>query len=232
MIRSHALPLRIANRSDGKRSSFSRSLVGATLVVSLLAGCTGSSEDPVDNAADSTAEPAETAAQTQSGPGLEVPADAVEIDYFVAKGPAPLLKETLLPLAAPTSTVSMLVNNITYAGVVCGFSFTGTERPVPPVVFRFQIEGADGKVVDASVDVGWTGDDEQAGSAAVDGWNFLSDAQVNRNGPGWVVQVGAIPAGGGQGKAVPKRALCSLTSPAEMPTTVGPIAYWAGFATV
>ena len=229
-------------------------VLSAGLAAGLLAGCTS---DTSNTSAETTAVEATTAettvfagdlagdganettsAATKPGDGspaagsIDVPADAVTIDYFVAKGTAPLLKETLVPLKSASKSVSMLVKNITYAGVVCGFSFTGADRPIPPVKFRMQIEAADGSVIDSTVDVDWTGDAEKAGSASTAGWNFLSDAQVNRNGPGWVVQVGAIPVGGGKGKPSPKRALCSLTSSVEMPTTVGPVAYWAGFATV
>jgi hypothetical protein len=200
----------------------------------VLWGCTGSTSD--NNSSEGTV--AESVVDASDGGSsrvalskLTVPEDAVAIDYFVAKGEAPLLKETLLPLKAPTKTVSMIVNNITYAGVVCGFSFTGAERPKPPIAFRMQVEQADGSVIDATVDVSWDGDVEKAGSAALNGWNFLSDAQINRNGPGWVVQLGAIPEGGGQDVPSPTRALCTATSAEDMPVSVGPVAYWAGFAT-
>ena len=196
------------------------------MLAGLLVGCTSNSPSDGEPAAEKTASASQVPAQ------IPVPADAVQIEYFVAKGTAPLLKETLVPLKTPTRSVDMLVDKITYAGVVCGFSFTGADRPVPPVTFRMQLEAADGSVVDATVDVDWTGDQEKAGSASIGGWNFLSDAQVNRNGPGWVVQVGAIPVGGGKGKPAPKRALCTLSSTVEMPVSVGPVAYWAGFATV
>ena len=229
--------------------------LSAGLAAGLLAGCTSDTSNTsaeTTSAETTTAETTTaettvlagnggnetTTSVTKPGAGspaagsIDVPADAVTIDYFVAKGTAPLLKETLVPMESPSKSVSMLVKNITYAGVVCGFSFTGADRPIPPVKFRMQIEAADGSVIDSTVDVDWTGDSEKASSASTAGWNFLSDAQVNRNGPGWVVQVGAIPVGGGQGKPSPKRALCSLTSSVEMPTSVGPVAYWAGFATV
>ncbi len=205
-------------------------LLPAMLSVS-LAGCSSDTPTPSENSAGGSGDSTADTTATQAAQ-LPVPADAVLIDYFVAKGPAPLLKETLVPLQAPTKSVSMLVDKITYAGVVCGFSFTGADRPVPPLQFNIKIETGTGPLVDATVEVGWDGNTEKAGSAAVDGWNFLSDAQINRNGPGWVVQVGAIPVGGGQGKVSPKRALCTVSSAVEMPVSVGPIAYWAGFATV
>jgi hypothetical protein len=167
-----------------------------------------------------------------NGAPLVIPENAVPIDYFVAKTNPPLLKETLVPMKSASKSVAMIVNNITYAGVVCGFSFTGADRPVSPIKFHFQIERDDNTVVDTTIDVAWDGDQDQPASGNADGWNFLADAQVNRNGPGWVVQVGAVPEGGGKGKPIPKRALCTLSSGTEMPVTVGPVAYWAGFATV
>ncbi len=216
------------------------SIVAFALAVSLAGAACTSSATPETTNSDTTSDTtngasvgtdAETTAGVTAGQPISIPADAVAIDYFVAKGEAPLLKETLVPLTKPTKTVTMVVNNITYAGVVCGFSFTGADRPVPPISFRMQIEQADGAVVDGTVSIDWTGDVEKAGSTEASGWNFLSDAQVNRNGPGWVVQVGGIPSGGGNDKPSPKRALCTATSSVEMPTSVGPVAYWAGFAT-
>ncbi len=206
------------------RSRRARNLAVGLALAALLVGCSSDGPSTTGNTAETTV----TAQESQ----FQVPAEAVQIDYFVAKGPAPLLKETLVDLKAPTKSVTMLVDKITYAGVVCGFSFTGADRPVPPLKFNIKIEPASGPLVDATVDVDWTGDTEKAGSAAIEGWNFLSDAQLNRNGPGWVVQVGAIPVGGGQGKVSPKRALCTVTSSVDMPISVGPVAYWAGFATV
>jgi hypothetical protein len=200
---------------------FHRSFLLCVTACSLL-GCTSSK--PAE-----TTVPDTTVAAT--GEQIVVPADAVPIDYFVSKDNPPLIKETAVPLSAPTKTVSMLVNNITYAGIVCGFSFTGIDRPVSPVKFRFQIETASGSIVDTTVDVSWKGDQDEPAAGKGDGYNFLADAQINRNGPGWVVQVGAVPEGGGKGKPIPKRALCSLSSDVEMPVTVGPVSYWAGYAT-
>jgi hypothetical protein len=212
----------------------------ARRVVSIIAGsllmvsCTSSSstDSTINSSRDSTlGGVGDTSADaTTSAQAITIPADAVAIDYFVASGDAPLLKETLVPLSAPTKSVAMIVNKITYAGVVCGFSFTGPDRPKPPLAFRMQIEQADGTVTDATVDVDWDGDAEKAASATAPGWSFLSDAQVNRNGPGWVVQVGAVATAGGKNVDSPKRALCTATSETEMPVSVGPVAYWAGFA--
>jgi hypothetical protein len=199
----------------------------------IIASCTSSvsSGDSTLGTGDTSTTSGDGSVKVVSGEAIAVPPGAVAIEYFVATGDAPLLKETLVPLSGPTKTVAMTVNNITYAGVVCGFSFTGVDRPKPPIAFRMQIEQADGAVIDATVDVDWTGDVEKAGSTNVAGWNFLSDAQVNRNGPGWVVQVGAIPEGGGKDVATPTRALCTATAVSEMPVSAGPVAYWAGFAT-
>ncbi len=217
---------------------FPRAFSVAVVSVLLLAGCTSKST-PAESSSTETS--IETSIETSVVPegttvkgatGLVAPDDAVAIDYFVAKDNPPLLKETLVDMKKPTKSVSMLVDKITYAGVVCGFSFTGKDRPVSPVSFRFQIENADLTIVDESIEVKWVGDEQEVSAGGGSGWNFTGDAQVNRNGPGWVVQVGAIPIGGGKGKAAPKRALCTLTSGTEMPVTVGPIAYWAGFATV
>jgi hypothetical protein len=198
----------------------------------IIASCTSSvsSGDSTLGTGDTSTTSSDGSVKVVSGEAIAVPPEAVAIDYFVASGEAPLLKETLVPLSTPTKSVSMIVNNITYAGVVCGFSFTGPDRPKPPLAFRMQIEQADGTVTDATVDVSWDGDVEKAASATAAGWNFLSDAQVNRNGPGWVVQVGAVATAGGKNIDSPKRALCTATSETDMPLSVGPVAYWAGFA--
>jgi hypothetical protein len=230
-----------------KRKRAIRRTAAAAAVV-LLGACSSSgSSSPADTSlVNPTAQ--EAAAPGESTPGestaprgsessastpskLKVPAGAVTIDYFVVTD-QPLVKETLVPLEAPTKTVSMLVDKITYAGVVCGFSFTGAERPQPPVTFRVVVEEADGTLVDGEVQIGWNGDQEEAGSDANGDWNFLSDAQPNRNGPGWVVQVGALPIEGGKDRTPPKRATCELTSSVDITPASGPIAYWAGFAAV
>jgi hypothetical protein len=213
--------------SSGSSSPADTSLVNST---GEEAAAPGESTPGETTPGGSTA-PSESTPSASTPSKLKVPAGAVTIDYFVVTD-QPLVKETLVPLEAPTKTVSMLVDKITYAGVVCGFSFTGAERPQPPVTFRVVVEEADGTLVDGEVQIGWNGDQEEAGSDANGDWNFLSDAQPNRNGPGWVVQVGALPIEGGKDRTPPKRATCELTSSVDITPASGPIAYWAGFAAV
>jgi hypothetical protein len=167
-----------------------------------LAGCTDSNEGFGGTVA-------ETVPAAPSQP-LNVPANAVPITYTFVKD-TPLIKETLLPLEEPTKSISMLISEISYGGVVCGFSFTGAKRPDSPVKVRFELLDSDGTVVESALDIEWSGDQEKAASNVINGWNFLSDAQTNRNGPGWVVQVGALPQGGGQERTPPKQAVCELT---------------------
>jgi hypothetical protein len=222
-----------------------RSLANALSVVVvlscvILSGCTGSSDsnppdsNSPDTALDGTAdatidEASETKAVSTSA--FVVPQGAVPIEYTFVKD-TPLIKETLVELSAPTKAISMHITNITYGGVVCGFSFTGAKRPDSPQQVTVTLEDNDGRVVSAKVALRWTGDQDQADSNNVDGWNFLTDAQVNRNGPGWVVQVGALPEGGGLDRTPPKQAVCELTSETDITPESGPIAYWAGFAAV
>jgi hypothetical protein len=160
-----------------------------------------------------------------------VPAEAVPIKYTFVKD-TPLIEETMVQLTKPKQQLSMHITDITYGGVVCGFSFTGSKRPDSPQQIRITLEDIDGSVVQATLDLVWNDDQDVTDSDAVDGWNFLSDAQANRNGPGWVVQVGALPTGGGVDRTPPKQAVCELMSKTDITPESGPIAYWAGFAAV
>jgi hypothetical protein len=213
-----------------KRTASALALVFATSFG--VAACSSSATTADESVVPAEAGDSGTAAEPAASSSFVVPKGAVPIKFFMAKGTNPLLEETAVPLKDATDTVSMHVTNISYAGVVCGFSFTGTERPTPPVQFTMEIEQADGVIVSAVVPVDWEGDLEKgSGSASADGWNFLSGTGPNRNGPGWMVQVGGIPSGGGKSAKAPKQAACSLKSPKLMSPSVGPVSYWAGFAT-
>ncbi len=164
-----------------------------------------------------------------SGFGNVDGAVAIEYDESKIDDPRPL-KETPVTLKAPSKQLTVDISKITYSGIVCGFTFTG-EQPPSPISITMSVEQSDGTVASGKVPMEWTGTEDKTGGASDTGWDFLGDAQANRLGPGWVVQVGAIPKGGGQGVTPPKRARCVLDSANEIPVASGPVNIWAGFAT-
>jgi hypothetical protein len=221
--------LTLSGCTSGSSSKTSASTADSAAADSTASGATASDS----TASDSTGGES-VAADTTGGAASSrfvVPAGAVPIEYTFVKD-TPLIKETLVEMTGPTKAISMHITNITYGGVVCGFSFTGPTRPDSPQQVTVTLEDSDGRIVSAKVALRWSGDQDQADSTNVDGWNFLTDAQINRNGPGWVVQVGALPEEGGLDRTPPKQAVCELTSETDITPQSGPIGYWAGFAAV
>ncbi len=168
-----------------------------------------------------------TALPTSTPPkaGVAVTFDAPGAD------PRPI-RETTRPITGSPRSLIMDIAKVTYPGVVCGFSFRGPQRPVSPVTIRMTGSLAGVAFDSGVVKVAWTGDTVSAGSASDDvgGWNFLGDATANRNGTGWVVQLGAVPKGG-DGSQKPSAAKCTVASPVPFTAANGPVGYWAGFAT-
>jgi hypothetical protein len=142
------------------------------------------------------------------------------------------IKEVDRTVADGTKRLAMKVSGLTYHGVVCGFSIKGS-RPESPVLIRMSGTKADGTGFDSGpISVAWTSSEPpevSSGGADNNGWNFLSDANPNRSGPGWVVSLGGVtPAGPG---SIPKTMACSLEPGVGTFSAVnGPIGYWAGFA--
>jgi hypothetical protein len=101
------------------------------------------------------------------------------------------------------------------------------------VLIRMTGTKADGTGFDSGpISVAWTLTDPpevSSGGADSNGWNFLSDANANRSGPGWVVSLGGVtPNVAG---SIPKTAACSLEpGVGTFSAANGPIGYWAGFA--
>ena len=152
---------------------------------------------------------------------------------FDAPGADPRpIRETMQTITGSPISLTMDIAQVSYPGVVCGFSFRGPQRPTSPVTIRMTGRMAGVAFDSGLVKVAWTGDTVSAGSASDDGggWNFLGDATVNRNGAGWVVQLGAVPKGG-DGKQKPSAATCTVTSAVPFAAANGPVGYWAGFAT-
>jgi hypothetical protein len=176
-------------------------------------------------ASEGAAGPAPAAANQISGSDLV----AVTFDFPDTARP---IKEVDQPVVDGTKRLALKVSGLTYHGVVCGFSIKGT-RPESPVLIRMTGTKADGSAFDSGpISVAWTSTEPpevSSGGADNNGWNFLSDANPNRSGPGWVVSLGGVtPDGAG---SIPKTAACSLEPGVGTFSAVnGPIGYWAGFA--
>ena len=184
-------------------------------VVATLAGCA------------SAKPPTTTAVPTSTSPNGAIPV------IFDAPGADPRpIRETTRPITGSPTSLTMNIAQVTYPGVVCGFSFRGQQRPASPITIRMTGRMAGVAFDSGLVKVAWTGDTVSAGSASDDagGWNFLGDATVNRNNAGWVVQLGAVPKGG-DGSQKPSAARCTVTSSVAFTAANGPVGYWAGFAT-
>ena len=157
--------------------------------------------------------------------------DLVEVAFDFPDTARPI-KEVDQPVADGTKRLAMKVSGLTYHGVVCGFSIKGT-RPESPVLIRMTGTKADGTGFDSGpISVAWASTEPpvvSSGGADNNGWNFLSDANPNRSGPGWVVSLGGVtPDGAG---SIPKTAACSLEpGVGTFSTANGPIGFWAGFA--
>jgi hypothetical protein len=142
------------------------------------------------------------------------------------------IKEIDRPIADGTKRLALKVSGLTYHGVVCGFSIKGT-RPESPALIRMTGTKADGTGFDSgSISVAWTSTEPpevSSGGADNNGWNFLSDANPNRSGPGWVVSLGGVTPDGPD--SIPKFASCSLElGNGTFSAANGPVGYWAGFA--
>lgn len=157
--------------------------------------------------------------------------DLVPVVFDFPATPRPI-KEVDRPIAADTKRLALKVSGLSYHGVVCGFSIKGT-RPESPAIIRMTGTKADGTGFDSGpISVAWTltePPEVSSGGSDNNGWNFLSDANPNRSGPGWVVSLGGVtPNVAG---AVPESAACSLELGVGFFAPVnGPIGYWAGFA--
>ncbi len=142
------------------------------------------------------------------------------------------LKETPIVLTGPTTRLGMTITNLSYRGVVCGFTFTGS-RPASPATITVSGTVKAGSFTSGAVSVGWTdaGVVETGEVKSNNGWSFSADAYPNRNGSGWAVSIGAVT---GEGEdVIPKVASCTLTATPSAPFVPanGPVGYWAGFAT-
>lgn len=211
-----------------------------------LIGCSsgGNATDSSSAPRQSTGEATDPAASTDSrdsteasgGSGIPKADGAVAIEYFLTKTSSPVPQpETPVKLDGPTKRLTMDISNITYTGVVCGFTFVGAQ-PAPPLNITMTVEQANGTLVAGTVPIGWEVGEggettDSSGSANDGGWMFLGDAQANRRGPGWVVQVGAISTDGNRDGPPPKNARCVLESDVEIPAASAPVNMWAGFAT-
>lgn len=161
-----------------------------------------------------------------------VEADAQEISVvFDTPGADPRpLKETVVAIATATPVLRMRVTDLTYRGVVCGFTFSGT-RPVSPVTISVEGSTATGSFRSGPVGLRWNDDGTTSADSPLsdNGWSFSADSYPSRNGPGWAVSIGAVTA---QGENVnPTGVTCELRSGVEFVPENGPVGYWAGFAT-
>ena len=135
-----------------------------------------------------------------------------------------------MPLLAPTRVLRMRVTDLTYRGVVCGFTLTG-KRPASPLTISVAGRVASGSFTSGSTEVTWTANGVVTAQAPPPdhGWSFSADAYPSRNGPGWVVSIGAVTAEGDN--VIPSAVTCELRSATGVAPTNGPVGYWAGFAT-
>ncbi len=219
-----------ARRSTGVAS------VGTFVVALVLAGCSGSTPDTaaVDSVVAVTSDPTSVSATKGAA------ASGAVTVMFDSPGSDPRpLREVPVTIDEPTSELSMQITELTYRGVVCGFTFTG-ERPPSPVTIEIGGTIATGVFSSGPVDISWDAAGDAAGDSAGlvktgqpqsdNGWSFSADAYPNRNGPGWAVSIGAVT---GEGQNVnPSAATCRLRSTTPFVAANGPVGYWAGFATV
>lgn len=198
-------------------------LLGVLLALG-AAGCGGSDEPKL--AGDPTRTPVDAA-------GKDAPAasDVVEVVFENPGNAVDALREKTVRIDEPTNVLRMKVTELTYRGVVCGFTFRGGQ-PASPVTIRVEGRTPKGTFDSGAVPVSWTGADEasvDAGDASSNGWNFAAAATINRNGPGWVVQLGGVTQPGPD--TIPTEVNCEIRSPKPVFTpAVGPVGYWAAFA--
>lgn len=191
----------------------------AAMVVSACSGSTGGGET--------------TAATGVTALTSQLPDAEEEIPVvFDTPGADPRpLRETDVEIGAPVSALRMRVTDLTYRGVVCGFTFLGT-RPVSPVTIRIEGTVPTGSFSSGPVEIRWTDDGAASADApgSDNGWSFSADAYPSRNNPGWAVSIGAVT---GEGENVnPSDVTCELRSGSQFVPANGPVGYWAGFASV
>ena len=140
------------------------------------------------------------------------------------------LREVSVPIAVPTNVLRMRVTDLTYRGVVCGFTLSGT-RPNSPLTIAVRGTIASGSFASGPARVVWTADGIVSAEAPLsnNGWSFSADAYPSRNGPGWAVSIGAVTAEGDN--VIPSAVTCELRSAGGFGPVNGPVGYWAGFAT-
>jgi hypothetical protein len=233
--------------------------VGFAVLAAVISGCSSKSREPsaskevvessaegigaltpatpVDTNGAESADGATPAAEGVAVANVQSPGngitgdDLVPVVFDFPDTPRPI-KEVDRTVADGTKRLALTVSGLTYHGVVCGFSIKGT-RPESPVLIRMTGTKADGTGFDSGpISVAWTLTDPpevSSGGADSNGWNFLSDANPNRSGPGWVVSLGGVtPNVAG---SIPKTAACSLEpGVGTFSAANGPIGYWAGFA--
>jgi hypothetical protein len=176
---------------------------------------------------DPTTPPAETTV-VSTKPRTASEAVAVVFDSPGAD-PRPL-RETSVAITAPVKSLRMTISDLTYRGVVCGFTLGGT-RPASPLTISISGTIPTGTFESGPVQVTWTDDGavSTANPASSNGWSFSADAYPSRNGPGWAVSIGAVT---GEGEnVIPSAVTCALDSSAGFVPENGPVGYWAGFAT-
>ena len=224
---------------DASTESSTVSLVDSSVAASNDTGAV-SPATPADSDAVVAATPADSevveSVATAEGPAPvavnQITGDDLVPVVFDFPDTARPIKEVDRPVADGTKRLALKVSGLTYHGVVCGFSIKGT-RPESPAIIRMTGTKADGTGFDSGpVSVAWTSTEPpevSSGGADNNGWNFLSDANANRSGPGWVVSLGGVtPNVAG---AIPKTTACSLELGVGTFSAVnGPIGYWAGFA--
>ena len=204
-------------------------VVGTVVVAVIVSACSSSSSAPTTRpevVRDSTVE---TTVETAEATAADASEEISVVFDTPGDNPRPL-KETAVAIGAPTSVLRMRVTDLTYRGVVCGFTFAGT-RPTSPVTIRIEGTTATAGFSSGPVELRWKADGTtSADSPSSDRrWSFSADSYPSRNGPGWAVSIGAVTA---EGENVnPTEVTCELRSGVEFVPQNGPVGYWAGFAT-
>lgn len=204
-------------------------VVGTVVVAVIVSACSSSSSAPTTRpevVRDSTVE---TTVETAEATAADASEEISVVFDTPGDNPRPL-KETAVAIGAPTPVLRMRVTDLTYRGVVCGFTFAGT-RPASPVTISVDGTTATGSFTSGPVELRWTEDGKRsADSPSSDkGWSFSADSYPSRNGPGWAVSIGAVTAEGENVK--PTAVTCALRSGVLFVPENGPVGYWAGFAT-
>lgn len=205
-----------------RRTRPTAAFVAAVFLLGLVATACSSSSSPAPTEA-STVSASTGAAEGDAPQEISVVFDTPGAD------PRPL-KETAVPIDSPTPVLRMRVTDLTYRGVVCGFTFVGT-RPASPVTIRVEGTTPTGGFTSGPVGLRWADDGTTSADSppSDNGWSFSADSYPSRNGPGWAVSIGAVTA---EGENVnPTGATCELRSGVEFAAGNGPVGYWAGFAT-